>query len=230
MIPSTLTPHAILGIPETATIAEAERAWKRLVRALHPDSHPPEKRALLGERVAEINAAWTALRTPPARPTPPSVQHAVYYTRSDPMVADALETLAQADQKSVQGAWIKSLLRGKMPQRSRPLAVVLCSAVVADGKHATLLFEAPLPKGRSAILIPTLHWLGGRLSVQTERPKSVHLHAPNGMVGQFAPFSPSEIRAAGLDSISVLFPSRPLDITKTVRLAPTTGLARLFYR
>lgn len=224
-------PHTILGIPSTASVQEAERAWKRLARSLHPDRHPPEEREALGIKMAEVNAAWSAFRAAPTKAAGPKpYQHAVYYTPRDPMIADALDALLHTDSRAVRGAWLKSLLRGRLPKRARPLSVVLCSAVVAEGRHVTLLFEAPLPKGRCAILIPTLRWTGGHLTVQPERPKSVDLHTPSGMVGQFSPFSREEVQAAGLESLAVMFPSRPLDITKTVRLSPPAGLSRLFYQ
>lgn len=230
---SSKTPHAVLGIPESASLPEAERAWKQLVRALHPDRHDPERRALLSEQLAAINAAWSALRTPPQPPKhapKPGTQHAVFYTARDPLVATALDNLLASDRKTVQKRWFSRLFRGKAPRRERPLAVVLCSAVVAEGKHITLLFEAPLPKGRCAILVPTVRWGHGGVKVQAERPQAYDLNTPDHMTGQFSPFSPAEVHALGLDSLSVMFPSRPLDITKTVRLTPPSGLSRLFYR
>lgn len=226
------SPHAVLGIPESASLTEAEQAWKKLARALHPDRHAPEERESLGAQLAAVNAAWSALRTN-TLPTPhkrAGVQHAVFYTARDPLVVSALSDLLSSDSKTVQKHWFSNLMRGKRPRRARPLAVVLCSAVVAEGKHITLLFEAPLPKGRCAILVPTLRWAGGRVNVQAERPLAYDMHTPTAMTGQFSPFSPTEVQEMGFESLSVMFPSRPLDITKTVRLTPPSGLSRLFYR
>ena len=226
------SPHAVLGIPETATLVEAERAWKKLARALHPDRHKPEEREELGQRLADINAAWSALRASPA-PSPSAPvpnQHAVFYTARDPQVAQILSALLALDTRTVRRAWLGALLRGRRPRRAAPLTVVLSSAVVCEGRSATILFEAPLPKGRAAIIVPTLRWSGGKLSVQPERPRAIDIDTPTGMIGQFSPFTPGEVRAAGLESLAVHFPSRPLDITKTVRLHPREGLVRLLYR
>lgn len=67
------SPYAILGVRETASPLEIKEAWKELARRYHPDKLrargvPDEAARLAERRMAEINAAYDALRrTPPLR-------------------------------------------------------------------------------------------------------------------------------------------------------------------
>ncbi|MFZ1468307.1 MAG: molecular chaperone DjiA [Paracoccaceae bacterium] len=56
-------PYDVLGLPPRATVAQARKAWKALVRKTHPDvmqarGVPPEAMALAERRLMMINAAW----------------------------------------------------------------------------------------------------------------------------------------------------------------------------
>ncbi|MGA0540174.1 TerB family tellurite resistance protein [Neotabrizicola sp. VNH66] len=56
-------PYDVLGIPRTASVEEARRAWRVLVRDTHPDAMiargvPPEAVKLAERRLIAINAAW----------------------------------------------------------------------------------------------------------------------------------------------------------------------------
>lgn len=56
-------PYDVLGLPRTATKAEARRAWKALVHDTHPDvmtarGVPPEALKLAERRLQLINEAW----------------------------------------------------------------------------------------------------------------------------------------------------------------------------
>lgn len=57
----------ILGLPPDATLEEARRAYRDLVRRWHPDRLPPEMRAEGTARLAAANRAWEALRGRGAR-------------------------------------------------------------------------------------------------------------------------------------------------------------------
>jgi len=64
---STETPHEILGVSENASPDEIKHAWKALARRYHPDALrargvPDEAARLAERRMAEINAAYDALR------------------------------------------------------------------------------------------------------------------------------------------------------------------------
>ncbi|CAL9342492.1 J domain-containing protein [Streptomyces sp. enrichment culture] len=63
-------PYAVLGVAPTASAGEIASAYRRLVRALHPDSAPargaPERRAAAA-RFGEVVAAYEVLRDPVRR-------------------------------------------------------------------------------------------------------------------------------------------------------------------
>lgn len=64
-------PYDVLGIPHDASLEEARRAWKALVRETHPDvmlarGVPPEALPLAERRLIAINAAWAELSAPQA--------------------------------------------------------------------------------------------------------------------------------------------------------------------
>lgn len=59
-------PHAVLGVPPGASLAEVKAAWRRLARAHHPDRHladgtPPEFIRIAETRMAAINDAYRQL-------------------------------------------------------------------------------------------------------------------------------------------------------------------------
>jgi DnaJ like chaperone protein len=56
-------PYDVLGLPRDATVEDARRAWKALVRDTHPDvmqarGVPPEAMKLAERRLMVINEAW----------------------------------------------------------------------------------------------------------------------------------------------------------------------------
>jgi hypothetical protein len=60
-----MSPHEILGIPPTASIDEAESAYRALLRECHPDLHAhagPEAVAWAERRTRALNAAIQAIR------------------------------------------------------------------------------------------------------------------------------------------------------------------------
>ncbi|MFA7440133.1 MAG: DnaJ family molecular chaperone [Sphingomonadaceae bacterium] len=62
-------PHAVLGVPPDASLAEIRAAWRRLAREHHPDRHmaegtPPEFIQIAEARMAAINTAYEALARP----------------------------------------------------------------------------------------------------------------------------------------------------------------------
>ncbi|WP_299561230.1 molecular chaperone DjiA [uncultured Sulfitobacter sp.] len=59
-------PHTVLGIPPGASLDEARDAWRKLVRANHPDALiarglPEEAIQLAEKRMIDINRAWETL-------------------------------------------------------------------------------------------------------------------------------------------------------------------------
>lgn len=61
-------PYDVLGVASDATMVEARKAWKALVRDTHPDvmqarGVPPEAMALAERRLIMINEAWKAIST-----------------------------------------------------------------------------------------------------------------------------------------------------------------------
>ncbi|MEP5730756.1 MAG: molecular chaperone DjiA [Sulfitobacter sp.] len=59
-------PHTVLGIAPDATLEEARAAWRKLVRANHPDALvarglPAEAVAMAEKRMIDINQAWATL-------------------------------------------------------------------------------------------------------------------------------------------------------------------------
>lgn len=62
-------PHAILGVPSTATLEEIKAAWHRLSMTYHPDRYamaelPAEVIDYLSAMARRINAAYAALEAP----------------------------------------------------------------------------------------------------------------------------------------------------------------------
>jgi len=64
MTTTTLDPYATLGIPSTASRAEAGRAHRRLAKRYHPDVNPGPEAA---ERMRRVNEAWRILADPSRR-------------------------------------------------------------------------------------------------------------------------------------------------------------------
>jgi DnaJ like chaperone protein len=63
---SSPLPHTVLGIPPNASRAEARAAWRKLVRANHPDALiarglPEEAVKLAEKRMIDINRAWETI-------------------------------------------------------------------------------------------------------------------------------------------------------------------------
>ena len=58
-------PYAVLGVSERATQAEIELAWRRALRASHPDRHPGDAAAI--RQVKEVLRAGEVLRDPERR-------------------------------------------------------------------------------------------------------------------------------------------------------------------
>jgi DnaJ like chaperone protein len=61
-------PYDVLGLPRTASKADARKAWKDLVRDTHPDvmqarGVPPEAMKLAERRMQLINEAWREINT-----------------------------------------------------------------------------------------------------------------------------------------------------------------------
>jgi len=57
-------PRAVLGVPEDATPAEIERAWRRAAKRLHPDraARDPAAQAEAHRRFLEVRRAYESLR------------------------------------------------------------------------------------------------------------------------------------------------------------------------
>ncbi|MET9514905.1 J domain-containing protein [Streptomyces sp. NPDC002994] len=60
-------PYAVLGVEPTATAAQITSAFRKLVRALHPDAGPDQPSAPRQERLDEVVAAYATLRDPRRR-------------------------------------------------------------------------------------------------------------------------------------------------------------------
>ncbi len=63
---SSPLPHTVLGIAQNATREEAQAAWRKLVRANHPDALiarglPEEAVKMAEKRMIDINRAWETL-------------------------------------------------------------------------------------------------------------------------------------------------------------------------
>ncbi|MGJ3231305.1 MAG: DnaJ C-terminal domain-containing protein [Oceanicaulis sp.] len=58
-------PYAILGVPRSASADEIRRAYRKLAKALHPDTRPGDKQA--EERFKEVGRAFKLLSDPETR-------------------------------------------------------------------------------------------------------------------------------------------------------------------
>ncbi len=76
-------PYAVLGVPRTATDAEITQAYRRQLRAHHPDTRSATTTPAADEQLRQVLAAYTLLRDPirradhdrntaPADPEPPA--------------------------------------------------------------------------------------------------------------------------------------------------------------
>ncbi len=62
-------PHAVLGIPASATLAEAKAQWHKLSKIYHPDRFataelPAEVTAYISAMAQRVNAAYSAIEGP----------------------------------------------------------------------------------------------------------------------------------------------------------------------
>lgn len=59
--------YEILGVEPTAPQEEIEKRYRAIAKKLHPDQHPPEKRAEYERKMKELNEAFSALKDPDKR-------------------------------------------------------------------------------------------------------------------------------------------------------------------
>ncbi len=60
-------PYRILGVRRAATPEQIRSAYRRQVKALHPDTVPPERRAAATSRFQELQDAYAVLSEPRLR-------------------------------------------------------------------------------------------------------------------------------------------------------------------
>jgi DnaJ-domain-containing protein 1 len=232
---NTMDALRVLGVTQDSTPEAIKQSWRRKAAELHPDRFAGAEQAEKTKELAEVNAAWSLLKgltTPVRQMQSTAIEIGVFYHARESFVAEALERLARQDSRRVKALWWSAFLggfwRGRLPERPKPLTVVLCSAVVQDGSKLSILFEAPLPTSRAAVLIPTIKPGADTVQVYPDRP--IVVEKEHLLETQKRLFSPVEMQAMGVERVDVVFPSRTLDITKTVRLVPAQGLDRLYYR
>ena len=62
-----LDPYAVLGLPRTATPGEVTNAYRRHVRALHPDTRASPQQSAADDQLQRVLAAYALLRDPTRR-------------------------------------------------------------------------------------------------------------------------------------------------------------------
>jgi hypothetical protein len=237
------SPYDVLGLPETATKIEAERAWKKAVRRLHPDRHPEDQRDALTEELALINQAWAQIQRGSATQVTErqddlqgrmrmSQEIPLTYSARDPLIRSFLDALREEDLKETQSYFWKnllpSLLRFRLPKRPA-LHIALCAGVEIQGRTLSYLFHAPLPAGRVAMIIPRLRANSLGVNVMPNHPEALFLEPNRPMAGIFSPFDPDAAQKLGLDNITVSLPGQILDVTKSFPLSPPEGFASIYY-
>ena len=229
--------RALLGLSGTLDLATIRAAWRKKAASLHPDRFPPEARAAKGAELAAVNAAWSLLQrlfqVQPDGSADPQArgdlrrQVALLYRAREPFVARAIAEAGEDDAQALVSAFWKGLLRGRLPQRPRPLTIVLCSAVDISPSSVQLLFEAPLPEGRAAVLVPTLRRSSSGVHVLAEQPRMLPVERRG--ASWTPPFDHDDAAALGVERIDAVFPSKVLDIAKQVTAPVPSGWARLLY-
>lgn len=227
------SPHLILGISPHATRKQAQEAWKKLVRDLHPDAHDASKREILTQKMAEVNAAWAAWRnmsTVEAKKTSKDI--AVQYSLRHPACADLIDDLLKEDIKRARGHAVKNFLSWltfRPKGRLQAITACFCSGVSVDDNRVQFIFSTPIPAGRVALILPSIKKSGNSVSVQESKPEALIMDNPSIQSGHFQPFSKSEIAKLGFGAIDIIAPSHILDTTKTTVLMPVKN-PHLLYR
>jgi curved DNA-binding protein CbpA len=65
--PPTADLYAVLGVAPSASAAELDHAYRRLVRRHHPDTREAPEAEASDERLQQVLAAYAVLRDPAAR-------------------------------------------------------------------------------------------------------------------------------------------------------------------
>ena len=215
-------PHDVLGIARDASLHEAETAWKRLARTLHPDLHPAHERTHINQKLSEVNAAWSEIKKTPPAPIE-STQYAFLYTRSDAAIKTYLAKIAREDCARATRHALADLVRFKRPRRLKTPSFLLASAFVLEKDTLKIVFEMPPPEGRAIIVFPHFQKNRNHLTITPSKP--THLRVDCAKHG----LPTNALQAMGIANTFLVFPSQPTDITKAVRMPRPSGLLSLAY-
>jgi len=103
------THYDVLGVDDTAEVAQIKRAYYDRARLYHPDAHidsPPSIRAEAERAMQALNAAWTVLRQPATRRR---------YDRQLSLVRAEVEGAGAAGESARPGAGVGSRRRTRRP-------------------------------------------------------------------------------------------------------------------
>ena len=238
------TPYQILGLPENATFTDAEKAWKKSVREMHPDKHPEDKRDHFTEKLAEVNEAWKSINNgwkPLTEKNNDDLEGRIqkgseiplFYSYRDPNIQKIIDKIQKKDSKETFTYFCKNLisflLKGSLPKKNE-LHISLCAAVIIENKILTYIFHAPLPPTRCILIIPEIRKTHNGVNVLPNKPKVLSLTLKSKLSGVITPFSKQKIEDLDLDTIQISLPSRNFDIKKNFTLKPKTFRDKIIYK
>jgi hypothetical protein len=131
----------VLGVPSSATTEEIRAAFRRLVKAWHPDRHAssPERRAIAEETMKRVIDAYRAVRNRRARPEPESRPQSAPPTGTSmfsvtPTQEPSFRASRQPSQPSAEEVRLRrrQVVREWLP-RVTTMAAILVASIWASG-------------------------------------------------------------------------------------------------
>lgn len=171
--------YAILGLSDTATLDEAKKAWRELVRKFHPDRAGNDSAA--SDRMAQINAAWDRIRAgKPRRDDSAGTQSrsrsqsaSSAFRSTQVGVWDTTEScMALMKQRAVQ-VLLNTALKTGLPKPDRLIGVHFTTRFKVVGNEIHIFFETRAQTGKNLIVMPTISFRPGAPETARVKPAQI---------------------------------------------------------